>query len=114
MQILRSKHSNTTTRLSFLNDLKRLTSIKAVAQNHFLESLPRATKIFVLASVLDAIFIMALSIEQLVVVRRLSCHSLSQATAGPLLSVYCIILHYSCGLSASCPLPMRVLIPTQF
>lgn len=62
--------NGTPSRLSFLNDLRRLTSIRqAVVHNQFLESLPRATKIFVLASVLDAIFIMALSIEQLVVVR---------------------------------------------
>ena len=59
-----------THRTSFLNDLKRLTSIhQAVVQNQFLESLPRATKIFLLASVLDAVFILTLSIEQLVVVR---------------------------------------------
>ena len=66
----KARHSSTP-RTSFLNDLKRLTSVQqVVTQNQFLESLPRATKIFLLASILDAVFIMALSIEQLVVVGR--------------------------------------------
>ncbi|KAK9801881.1 hypothetical protein WJX73_006907 [Symbiochloris irregularis] len=55
-------------RVSHTSEVQRLSSLhKALWQNHFLESLPRATKIFLATSALDAMLIMALTIEQLVV-----------------------------------------------
>ena len=84
---------NRARRFSYLNDLKRLTSVHTVVlQNHFLESLPRATKIFLAASALDAMLIMALSIEQLVVVRLSEARTCALSVSG---TDDAIILHYS-------------------
>lgn len=77
---------------SHVTDLRRLTSVhKVLLQNHFLDSLPRATKIFLAASALDAMLIMALSIEQLVVVGSSKAIGRAIGVSG---TDDAIILHY--------------------
>ena len=54
---------------TWLNELKRLTSVRqSLARRQFWDSLPWVTKVFTVVSLLDALYIFALSIEQLVVV----------------------------------------------
>ena len=55
---------------TWLNELKRLTSVRqSLARRQFWDSLPWVTKVFTVVSLLDALYIFALSVEQLVVVR---------------------------------------------